>query len=246
MNHNLEEAGFSIPFLSNASLHAICPFGGIETLYTYATSGELLSKLHDSVLVLAGIGVLLAILVGPAFCGWVCPLGSIQEWIGNIGKKIFKKKYNHFIPYKYDKYLRYTRYIVLAMIVYMSAKTVTLMFESMDPFYALFNFYTSEVAIGSMIILVITLLLSLFVERPWCKYACPYGAFLGVFNLFRIFKIKRNKSTCISCNICSNTCPMNIPVATKEVVLDHQCITCMKCTSENKCPIPNTVELRVK
>ena len=52
-----------------------------------------------------------------------------------------------------------------------------------------------------------------FVERPFCKYACPYGAVLGVFNLFRIFGIKRRKSSCISCKACDKACPMNIDVS---------------------------------
>ena len=84
---------------------------------------------------------------------------------------------------------------------------------------------------------------SLFVDRPFCKYACPYGAVLGVFNLFRIFKIKRNAPTCIDCKACDRACPMNIPVSTSGVVRDHQCISCMVCTSEKACPIANTVAL---
>lgn len=87
------------------------------------------------------------------------------------------------------------------------------------------------------------LLLSLVVERPFCKYACPYGALQGVFNLFRIFRIKRNPDTCIDCSRCDRACPMNIRVSSSGVVRDHQCISCMKCTSEAACPVANTVEL---
>jgi len=89
----------------------------------------------------------------------------------------------------------------------------------------------------------VVLVLSLIVERPFCKYACPYGAVLGVFNLFRIFKIRRRRSTCIDCKACDRSCPMNIPVSTSGAVRDHQCISCLKCTSEQVCPVENTVEL---
>ena len=65
------------------------------------------------------------------------------------------------------------RYVALGLIVYMTAATATLMFADIDPYFALFNFWTSEVAIGGVIILVAVLLLSLLVERPFCKYACP-------------------------------------------------------------------------
>jgi polyferredoxin len=84
----------------------------------------------------------------------------------------------------------------------------------------------------------------LFVERPWCKYACPYGAVLGITNLFRIFKIQRQPSTCINCGLCTKQCPMNIDVANKTIIKDHQCISCLECTSEAVCPVPETVTLK--
>ena len=115
------------------------------------------------------------------------------------------------------------------------------MFADIDPYFALFNFWSGEVTLTAIIILVVVLGLSLFVERPFCKYACPYGAVLGVFNLFRIFKIKRQTSTCIDCKRCDRDCPMNIVVSEGGVVRDHQCISCMKCTSEQACPVENTV-----
>jgi ferredoxin len=88
-------------------------------------------------------------------------------------------------------------------------------------------------------------LLSLLVERPFCKYACPYGAVLGLFNFIRMFRIKRNPETCIDCKACDRNCPMNIQVSTGRTVWHHQCITCMKCTSEQSCPVDRTVELMV-
>ena len=87
-----------------------------------------------------------------------------------------------------------------------------------------------------------TLALSLLVERPFCKYACPYGAVLGVFNLFRVFGIRRNPPTCTNCKACDRACPMNIQVSTRPGrVRDHQCISCLECTSEKACPEKDTV-----
>ncbi len=243
INHTLAEYGGGIPFLSQASLHALCPFGGVVSIYQYLTIGTFVQKIHESSFILMILGFLLAVLFGPVFCGWVCPLGTFQEYVGKLGKKLFPKKYNRLIPYKYDKYLRYLRYGMLVWVLYMTAVTGKLIFSDIDPYFALFNFWSSEVAIGGLIVLGITLLLSLFIERPWCKYACPYGALLGITNLFRIFKIRRSESTCISCNLCTKTCPMNIPVSELTVVRNHQCITCMECTSEAVCPVANTVTL---
>ncbi len=243
VNHTLEEAGKAIPILSSASLHAICPFGGVVSVYQFIAAGTYVHKIHSAAFVLMWIVFALTVFLGPVFCGWICPLGSIQEWFGKLGKKIFKRRFNRMIPYKVDRILRYLRYVMLGWVLYMTAVTGTLVFSDIDPYFALFNFWRSEVAIGGVFILAVVLVLSLIVERPFCKYACPYGAVLGVFNLFRIFKIRRRPSTCIDCKACDRSCPMNIPVSTSGAVRDHQCISCLKCTSEQVCPVENTVEL---
>ena len=185
----------------------------------------------------------LAIAFGPVFCGWICPMGTVQEAISSLGRKLFKRKHNTFVPRSIDKYLRYLRYGVLAWVIYVTARSGKLIFADYDPYFALFNFWSGEVAVSGLIILGAVLLLSLFIERPFCKYACPYGAVLGVFNLFRIFGIRRKAATCINCKACDKVCPVNISVSEAGVVRDHQCISCMKCTSDQACPVVNTVEL---
>lgn len=245
LNNKISEAGAGIGLLSNASLHAICPFGGVVSIYKYFVSGTFVRKIHESSFILMWISFILAVGFGPIICSWVCPLGTIQEWIAGLGRKIFKHRFNNFIPYKYDRFLRYIRYLVLGWVIYMTAMTGKLVFADVDPYAALYFLWSDEVAIGGLIILAMTLAASLLVERPWCKYACPYGAVLGISNLFRIFKIKRNADTCINCNKCSQACPMNIKVADNYIVRNHQCISCMKCSSEEVCPVQNTVELRI-
>jgi len=242
VNHGLSESGKA--FLPEISLHAICPFGGVETFLSLVTMGVLVKKVQLASVVLMIIVIAITIILGPVFCGWVCPLGSYQEWIGKLGKKIFKKKYNTIIPKKADNILRYLRYGVLIFITIATFKSLTLVFSDFDPYYTLFNFWTGEVAVGGVIILIVTTVLSLFVERPWCKYLCPYGALLGLFNLFRIFKIRRNEKTCIDCGLCTKSCPMNITIHDKKKILNHQCISCLECTSENACPVDNTVTLQ--
>ncbi len=241
VNHTLAESGASIPFLADASLHAVCPFGGVETLYTFAASGLLVRKIHDSSLVLAAIVLVLSILFGPVFCGWVCPLGTVQEWVGKLGRKLFRRRYNQFVPARVDAILRYARYGILAWVLYVTAKSGMLVFEAYDPYFALFNFWSGEVTASALLILGLTLLLSVFVERPWCKYACPYGAVLGLTNLFRVFSIRRVESTCKADSACTVMCPMNIPVDAAYTVRDHQCISCLECTSEAVCPVAKTV-----
>lgn len=243
VNHTLAPAGRGIPLLADASLHALCPFGGVVTLYNLATLGTFIQKIHMSSVILMTLVFILAILFGPVFCGWVCPLGSFQEWIGRLGKKLLGKRFGKVIPSQVDKVLKYARYFVLLWVVYVTARSGYLMFAQIDPYYALFSFWSTEVAIPGLIILLITMAASLVAARPWCRYACPYGALLGLFNKIRIFSIQRNEATCIHCKQCDHSCPMGIVVSTKAKVKDLHCISCLECTSEQACPIPDTVNL---
>ena len=201
---------------------------------------------RSSSFILMFLVLALAIAFGPLLCGWICPLGSFQEWLGKIGKKISGKKYNHIIPTSVDRVLRYGRYIVLAAVLYFTAIAGTIISSPYDPYLALYSFWTDEAAIGGIIILGIIMLLALITERPWCKYACPLGAVLGFSNRFRIFKIKRKSESCISCGICDKRCPMNIQVSECGVVRDDQCISCYECTSEKACPVADTVVIEPK
>ena len=243
---NAVELGLpAIPFIDGLSLHAICPFGGVETFYTLITGQGMVSKIHESTIVMFVLVMASAVLLGSAFCGFICPLGTVQELVGKLGKKLFPKKYNKVIPRKLDIKLKYLRYVVLAVILYFSGTTLKLVFADYDPYYALFNFYTEEVALTAIVILVVVLFSSLIIERPWCRYLCPYGVILGWFNKIRIFKLSRNSSTCIHCKKCDLACPMNLNISDKKSVASTSCIGCMECTSERACPIEDTVVMKI-
>jgi len=229
--------------VGSSTLHSLCPFGGVVSLYQYFTQGTFIRQIHQSSFTLMWLVLLLSLFFGPVFCGWVCPIGTVQEFIGKIGKKIFPKKYNRFIPFKIDIWLRYLRYIVLILIVILTARELRLVFQDYCPYFSLFNFWSNEVALSALILLGLIFIGSLFVERPWCKYLCPLGALLGIFNIFRFVQLKRNNNTCIQCKKCDNICPMNIKVANKEVIRDHQCISCLLCTDEIACPVNDTLHL---
>ncbi|MGB5823572.1 MAG: 4Fe-4S binding protein [Proteocatella sp.] len=245
-NRYLIETGRELPFIGSASLHSICPFGGVAAFTALIKYDVIIPKIHTSTFSFLAIILLLGLIFGPVVCSYMCPLGSVQEWFGNLGKKLLKKRYNHIVPDKLDRILRYLRYGVLFFVVYMTTTSLKLVFEEIDPYFALFNFWSDKAAMGGLVVLGGTLLLSLFVERPWCKYACPFGALIGLTNFFSIFKIRRNLNSCIDCKKCDKICPMNITISDKNTVMDHQCIRCGQCTSEIACPVSSTVELKVK
>lgn len=245
VNHFRSEQGLAPLLIGAPSLHAVCPFGGVVTIYSYFTEGTFIQKIHQSSFTLMWLVLALTLFFGPVFCGWICPFGTVQEFIGKIGRKIFKKKYNNFIPSVVDNPLRYLRYVILILVIVNIAIAGKLLFSNFDPYFALFNIWSSEVTRLSLLVLGLVLIGSLFVERPWCKYLCPFGALLGIFNLFRIVKLKRNESTCINCKTCDRVCPMNINVSTSKVVSDHQCISCLLCTDEMTCPVSNSLNFSI-
>ncbi|MDX1359266.1 MAG: 4Fe-4S binding protein, partial [Clostridia bacterium] len=148
------------------------------------------------------------------------------------GKKVFKKRYNTFVPQKLHNVLKYLRYVVLIITVYLTFSAARLIFADVDPYYAMYHFFTDEVTIGSLIVLGTVLISSLFIERPWCKYACPYGAVLGLVGKISIFKIKRKAETCNNCTLCDRKCPMNIEISKKKTIGDTHCIRCMDCVED--------------
>lgn len=245
VNHSLAESNAGIEGIPAASIHAVCPFGGVVSIYRFVTAGSFVQKVHEASFALMVIVFFSAVLFGPIFCGWVCPFGSFQEWIGKLGRRIMKKSYNRVIPAKLEKALGLLRYAVLAWVVYSTAVSAKLVFSAYDPYNALFSFWTSEAQVAGIIILLLVIAGSLVMERPWCKFACPYGALLGITNLIRPFAIRRRESTCISCGKCDRSCPMNIKVSESTAVRDARCITCLECTSEAACPISDTVDLSI-
>ena len=81
-------------------------------------------------------------------------------------------------------------------------------------------------------ILIITVLLSMVVYRPFCKYLCPLGAIYGIFNKVSIIRLHLDEDSCVGCNKCGSVCPMQ--VEPNKLPDSMECIRCGKCT--DVCP----------
>ena len=225
------------------SIHAICPYGGLESTLSLLAAGTFLKKIVIGTYVLFGVTVLLALVLRRSFCGQICAFGGLQEFFGKIGKKLFKRR--PVVPQRLDKVLRYLKYVVLAVTVAMAWITGELWITPYDPFNALghladFNALITSYLVG-FLILVLSLLGSIVYDRFFCKYLCPAGAFYGLIGKASPYAVRVNDDACIHCGKCNKACPMNVEVmdAKNGRVTSLECINCNECV--NVCPVQGAI-----
>jgi polyferredoxin len=237
-----------------ASAEAYCPFGGLETLYKYITSGgSYVPHTHLSNLVILVAVLVTAFLTRSGFCGWICPLGFIQELVTGFSaflqkrfpglRRGMRELKKHAAPLAFlDRYLRLLKYIVLAWAVIGAAVYGVMVFRDYDPWAALINIIEFSFTPG-MVVLGITLVASFFVERPWCRYACPLGAASSLLGKFSPVYLKREESACKVCKVCTTACPMGLNVHTAKSITSADCIGCLECVGA--CPRQGALEVKI-
>jgi ferredoxin-type protein NapH len=184
------------------------------------------------------------IFTGRAVCAWACPIGLLQQATSPVARKIKKtriaKKLGH---HTFEKNLRYTKYVLLIGLVFISSYLIGFMFTDICPIGFLTGtiptlflypgrYIGNHYFIMALIILLLFLALIFLVERGWCKYFCPIGALLAPFNKISMLHMHVDIDQCIHCNACSQNCPMGINVP--EMNRDVECILCGKCVAA--CP----------
>ena len=231
------------------SAEAWCPLGGIEGAWTVWTTGRTVAHVHTSSLVLAATVLVLALVGRGFFCGWLCPLGTVQEMVHKAGLAVTDR-----VPplrrlrrrlergagierwRRIDRVLRWGRWLVLAWAIIGAAFTGTMVFRVADPWIALLMVAQFEVSLA-LVVLVATLVLALFIQRPFCRYACPLGAVQSLVGKLSPIAVQRDASACLGCDLCNQACPMAIPVNTRTRVTDTSCNGCLECVAA--CPSQN-------
>jgi polyferredoxin len=188
--------------------------------------------------------MLTAVVARGFFCGWVCPYGAIQEVLGDASRwlqrhvpalgsiaRTVKARLGWLATL--DRPLRFGCYVVLAWILFGTAYYGRMVFRDVDPWAALLEIADLQLTLG-LGVLIGVLLLSFVVERPFCRYACPLGATIGLLSKLSPIAIERNGDACIGCSLCTKACPIGIPVERLSRVTDTNCLMCLECVGT--CP----------
>jgi len=141
------------------------------------------------------IPLLFALLYGRVFCAGVCPLGAIQELVGFRPLKLARGV---------EIFLTSVPFIYLALAVLFASTNSQFIICRYDPFVGIFRLdapYTM-IIFGSLLLLA-----GIFVNRPYCRYLCPYGVLLNIFSRFAGRHLTITPAECTNCRLCEESCP---------------------------------------
>jgi polyferredoxin len=214
-------------FLLSANVERWCPLGGVEALYTYLREGNLVCSLGVSNFYILGAVLLTVLLLRRAFCSFVCPIGTISEWLGAIARRVGLRPLH--VPSWLDRMLSIVKYVVLAVILMATWKLGELVFRGYCPFYALTSRHGADITVWAYVVAGTIALVSLVVAVPFCRWCCPLAAVLNPLSRFGLARIKRQASACSDCGRCAASCPMAIPVDRVQQVTASRCTACLVC-----------------
>lgn len=174
------------------------------------------------------------------FCGWLCPMGSLQQLMLSLGKAVGLKRYQKLLPMKLHNKLKWIKYAVFVVLIGVSFYSMEMAehLAEIEPFKTTFLVGVWNRTWPFWIFIGAILLASLFSERPYCKYICPLGAGLAIPGKFRLFGLKR-KAECETCHACAAGCGSN--AIDEKGKIDHtECMLCLDCMimyyDDHACP----------
>jgi NosR/NirI family nitrous oxide reductase transcriptional regulator len=174
-----------------------------------------------------------------AFCGWLCPFGSLQELLNRLAKKLGIKQIN--VPHGVNTRLSAIKYIIFIMLFGVSFYELSLaeQLAEVEPFKTaiILKFLRHW---PFVLFAVLLLAAGLFIERFYCRYLCPLGAALAIPARLRIFNWLRRYSDCGNpCQRCNHECPVQA-INPEGDINPNECIQCLHCQMlyhhDTKCP----------
>ena len=208
---------------------ASCPIGALQALLNQ--NGF---QIPFGVL---GFFFLFGSLLGRTVCGWLCPFGLVQDLLHRI--PVFQKRKR--LPF--HRILIYGKYAVLLFLVCIGSMFLFGGFARIPAFCkylcpsgtllgalpllsanGLLRSQIGGLFFWKLGILIVILVLSVKIFRPFCQYLCPLGAIYGWFNRFSLVQIHWEEEACISCGPCQKACPVNR--SGHEIYRSPECIRC--------------------
>ncbi len=199
-------------------------------------------KLHGTLLLGAATLAAGALLLGPLFCGWVCPLGfalelnngvraRLQRWLRRAGRRLPE--------WRLPRGLRYT---ALGAAIGASVLTAAPVFQTLSPINALGWLLSHQLLTGLLIVVAILGLVEWLAPRLWCRSLCPAGALYSLLGRWAPLRVRVNLAEAgkIPCRRCTLHCPMGIRVMEdytlrlRPSVSDPECTRCGACA--DTCP----------
>ena len=230
-----------------AGVEGFLPIGAMMGWKQLLANGNW-DPVHPAGMVILGFAVLISVAARKSFCSWFCPVGTVSEALWRLGQKTIGRNFR--LPVWIDIPLRGCKYALLAFFIWavfqMSEAAIAKFLSS--PYYRMadvkmLHFFT-RMSAATALVLTFLVIMSMLYRNFWCRYLCPYGAFMGLLALLSPLRIKRNASTCIRCGSCSAVCPHQIAVHQHSEIKSPECSGCMDCTLV--CPVPETLRMETK
>jgi polyferredoxin len=134
------------------------------------------------------MGVLLIIgifLFSKLFCAYICPIGTISEWLGKMGERL---KVRITLKGIVDKLFRSVKYVLLFITFYYTLGSSELFCKKFDPYYAVATGFSMDVVLlYASLAIALVIIGSVFIRLLWCKYICPFGAISNIFKFSWFF-----------------------------------------------------------
>lgn len=204
----------------------VCPIGLAQNLVIFGTVPFFL----------LGAMIAYGLVAARGFCGWFCPFGTLNDLLA------FRKV-------RIRANLSYGKFVVLVATLIGAWALTDTVFCKLCPAASIeaslpYLFLGVAKVNGPFLIHMATLGASLvgmvLVARFWCRYLCPMGAILSLFNRVSLLHLQWRPSSCTGCESCVAACPMGIDPRSEHD--NHNCIKCGECVSSCR---PDSLELRV-
>ena len=186
-------SAFSLAYFGFYRQGCICAIGSVQNISLALFNPGYSIPL--SALLFFIIPLIFALLFGRVFCAGVCPMGAIQELTGFRQVKV---------PQSVEKVLAAIPFVYLGLAVLFAATGSEFLICRYDPFVGIFRLdapYTM-IIFGSLLLIV-----GIFVNRPYCRYLCPYGVLQNIFSRFSVKHVRISPAECKSCRLCESGCP---------------------------------------